>query len=64
MFVVESEDELTLITATGERVDVAKDQIEERRESSMSIMPEGLIDSMSLHDLVSLMVFLEKAEID
>ncbi len=61
MFVTESEDELTLITATGERVDVAKDQIEERRESSMSIMPEGLIDSMSLTDLVSLMVFLEKA---
>ena len=61
MFVVESEDELTLITATGERVDVAKDQIEERRESSMSIMPEGLIDSMSLHDLTSLMAFLEQA---
>ena len=64
MFVAESDNELTLITATGERVDVAKDQIEERRESSMSIMPERLIDSMTLHDLVSLMVFLEEAGID
>ena len=61
MFVTESEDELTLITATGDRVDVAKDQIEERRESSLSIMPEGLIDSMSIDDLVGLMLFLEQA---
>ena len=62
MFVSESDDELTLITATGERVEVARDQIEERRESSLSIMPEGLVDSMTMRDLVSLMLFLEKAE--
>ena len=62
MFVSESDDELTLITATGERVDVARDQIAQRRESSLSIMPEGLVDSMTLDDLVSLMLFLEASE--
>ena len=60
MFVSESDDKLTLITATGERVDLARDQIEERRESSLSIMPEGLIDSMTMNDLVSLTLFLEE----
>ncbi len=61
MFVAEGDNELTLITATGERVDIPKDQIEQRRESDISIMPEGLIDSMTLHDLASLMAFLEQA---
>ena len=61
MFVGENEEELTLITVTGERVDIPRAQIAERRESTLSIMPEGLIDSMSLSDLISLIRFLEEA---
>ena len=61
LFMGESEDELTLIAATGERVDIPVAHIAERQESTLSIMPEGLIDSMSLFDLISLFRFLEEA---
>ncbi len=60
MLAGETDATLTLITATGDKTDVPKDQIVERRPSTVSIMPEGLLDTMSLQDLVDLFAFLEK----
>lgn len=59
MVVTESNETLTLITANGERMDIPKDDIRRREASEVSIMPEGLLDTMSLGDLVALIQFLE-----
>jgi putative heme-binding domain-containing protein len=50
---------LTVITITGERVVVPKKSIAKRTESKQSMMPEGLLNTMTLEELVSLMYFLE-----
>ena len=55
----ESDQTLTLINAAGERIDVAKSEIAGRRPSEISIMPEGLLGTMNLNDLVNLILFLE-----
>ena len=60
MFADETDETLTLIDATGQRIDIPKRDIVERRPSSVSIMPEGLLDVMSLPDLVDLITFLER----
>ena len=60
MLADETDDRLTLIDATGQRIDIPKGDILDRRPSSVSIMPEGLLDMMSLRDLVNLMTFLEQ----
>lgn len=59
MVVSENEESLTLITVTGERIDIAQEDITLRRESELSIMPEGLLDTMNLGELVALIQFLE-----
>ncbi|MEE2778743.1 MAG: HEAT repeat domain-containing protein, partial [Acidobacteriota bacterium] len=59
MIVGDDDDSLTLITANGERVELAASNIQSRRESQISLMPEGLLDAMSLSDLMSLIRFLE-----
>ncbi|MBI1785030.1 HEAT repeat domain-containing protein, partial [Candidatus Sumerlaeota bacterium] len=56
----ESDTTLSLITSTGDKMEIPKDQITGRRPSTVSIMPEGLLDTMSLADLVDLITFLEK----
>ncbi len=60
MLAGESDSHLTLINASGDRIDVSKAEIVERGPSDVSIMPEGLLDVMSLQELVDLMLFLEK----
>ncbi len=60
MLADETDSMLTLIDATGQRIDIPKRDIVERRPSSVSIMPEGLLDVMSLSDLVDLITFLER----
>jgi putative heme-binding domain-containing protein len=60
MLADETSETLTLIDATGQRIDIPKGDILDRRPSSVSIMPEGLLDVMSLEDLVDLMIFLER----
>lgn len=59
MMVGETEETLTLIDINGTRVDIPKSTITERRESDRSVMPEGLLHTMSLGDLVQLVNFLE-----
>ena len=60
MVVGECSDSLTLITVLGERIDVKKSDIVEQGEAKSSIMPEGLLNTMSLGELVDLMKFLER----
>lgn len=60
MLAGENDDTLTLIDATGQRIEIKKSDIKERRPSTVSIMPEGLLDTMNLQDLVDLILFLEK----
>jgi putative heme-binding domain-containing protein len=50
---------LTVITITGERVVIPKKSIAKRTESTQSMMPEGLLNTMTLQELVSLIYFLE-----
>lgn len=62
MIAAEDDSSLTLITIHGERVDVQKSEIETRRDAEISMMPEGLLNTMSLGELVQLMHFLERGE--
>ena len=50
---------LTVITITGERVAIPKRTIIKRVVSKQSMMPEGLLNTMTLQELVSLIYFLE-----
>ncbi len=59
MMVSENDTTLTLITALGEKVDLAKIDIEGKKDSAQSIMPEGLLNTMSQGDLVQLIQYLE-----
>ena len=56
----ESDSSLILITANGERIELEKKDIVENRLSEVSIMPEDLLDTMGLSDLVDLFAFLER----
>ena len=53
----ESENELTLRNAEDEMVTIAKNDIDERKESR-SLMPDGTVDSLTKQELVDLVRFL------
>lgn len=55
----ETENTLTLITITGDRVEIDKSTIEKREKSDQSGMPEGLLNTMSQDELVDLIKYLE-----
>lgn len=59
MLAGENDTTLTLITASGELLNLSKNKIKGRQPSTESLMPEGLLDPMTRRDLVSLMLFLE-----
>jgi putative membrane-bound dehydrogenase-like protein len=56
--VEETADRLVLKTAEGQRVIVPTSSIEERRTSDMSLMPEGLAQTMTDQELVDLLAYL------
>jgi putative membrane-bound dehydrogenase-like protein len=59
-FVVrESGDELELRNSTGTVNVVPKKEIEERGKSDVSVMPNGLLDPLTPHDLASILAYLE-----
>lgn len=65
MVVEDSETGLTLIDAGGNRLDLERSSIRSQEPSSLSIMPEGLLDAMTLSDLASLIRFLDEgADLD
>jgi len=55
----ESGDEVEIRNAAGEATVLPKDQIEERNKSDVSVMPVGLGDSLSAHDLASILAYFE-----
>jgi putative heme-binding domain-containing protein len=56
--VEDTPDRLVLKTAEGERVTVRPNQVEERKNSDVSLMPEGLAETMSDQELADLLSFL------
>ena len=60
MLADETEETLTLIDASGERIEIPKNLVTDRRTSQLSIMPEDLLETMTLQDLVNLFLFLER----
>jgi putative membrane-bound dehydrogenase-like protein len=51
-------DRLVLKTAEGQRITIRPGDIEDRKTSDLSLMPEGLAQTMSDQDLVDLLAFL------
>ena len=60
--VEDAADRLVLKTAEGERVVVKAADIEDRKVSDVSLMPEGLAQSMTDGELVDLLAFLRRSE--
>ncbi len=58
LLVEETADRLVLKTANGERITLPINSIEERRTSDVSLMPEGLAQSLNERELVDLLVYL------
>jgi putative membrane-bound dehydrogenase-like protein len=56
--VEDSPDRLVLKTAEGERVTIRPAEVEDRKTSDVSLMPEGLAQTMSDQDLVDVLAFL------
>lgn len=52
-------DQLELIDADGKTIAIATDDIEERKQSSLSLMPNGLKDGMTLDDFADIVAYLE-----
>ncbi len=59
-FVVrEAGDEVELRNSSGAVTILAKKDIEERNKSDVSVMPQGLLDPLTPHDLASVLAYLE-----
>ena len=56
--VEETADRLVLKTADGQRIAIRARRIEDRKTSDVSLMPEGLAQTMSDQELVDLLAFL------
>ena len=56
--VEETADRLVLKTAEGQRVSIDPKSIEDRRTSDVSLMPEGLAQTMTDQELVDLLAYL------
>ena len=52
-------DRLILKTAEGQKISIKPGDIEERKTNEVSLMPEGLAQSMTDQELVDLLVYLE-----
>jgi len=57
--VEESPERLVLKTAEGERIAIAAGEIEERKSSDVSLMPDNLVQTMTDAELVDLLAYLE-----
>ncbi len=57
--VEESPDRLILKTAEGKRITIKPSEVEDRKTSEVSLMPEGLAQAMTDQDLVDLLAYLE-----
>lgn len=63
LMVPAGEGTVTLLQSSGDKVTLAEDEIEERTRSKKSVMPEGLLNSLSLTEIADLFAFLtQRAE--
>ena len=60
MLADENDEMLTLIDASGERIEIPQNLVTDRRTSQISIMPEDLLEAMTTQNLVDLFLFLER----
>jgi putative heme-binding domain-containing protein len=58
----EAADELELRTSEGKSLVIPKAEIEERGESKLSSMPEGLVANLTVEELASLIAYLESLQ--
>lgn len=58
-FMGDSGEEITLMDAEGKRHAVKKSDIDQKKESELSLMPEGLNTGLSLQDFADIVGFLE-----
>ena len=56
--VEDTPDELVIKTADGQRVSVEPRSVEDRRTSDVSLMPEGLAQTMTTQEVVDLLSYL------
>ncbi len=57
--VLESAETLTLRQANGLSIEIAKDDVEGRKKQETSMMPQGLVDSLTPEELSDLLAYLE-----
>ena len=55
----EAGDELDIRTAEGKTVVIRKESIEARKDSKNSVMPEGLVNNLTVKELSSLIAYLQ-----
>jgi putative heme-binding domain-containing protein len=60
MAIAQSDGGLLILRSDGNRIKIAREDIEEIRESDVSAMPVGLLDELSLSQIADLMAFLTK----
>ncbi len=58
LVVEDSPDRLVLKTAEGQRMTITPSTIDERKQSEVSLMPEGLVQTMSDQELIDVIAFL------
>ncbi|MBI3856382.1 MAG: c-type cytochrome, partial [Planctomycetes bacterium] len=58
-FMGETAEELLLMDAEGKRHALKKSEIDQRKESELSLMPEGLNTGLSLQDFADIVAYLE-----
>ena len=63
MLVPRGQDGITLLLPTGEKVELAHEDIDEIKGSGVSAMPTGLLNALSLQQVADLFAFLEQ-EVD
>jgi putative heme-binding domain-containing protein len=62
MAVSQSDGGFVILQSNGKRVRIAGDDVEEVKTSSLSAMPEGLLDQLSPAEIADLMAFIMQAQ--
>jgi putative heme-binding domain-containing protein len=61
--VEDTDDKFTMKTIEGELVDIAPEDIKKKTKEKKSLMPEGLINSMTTKDLINLVEYLSEQKV-
>ncbi|MCA9248714.1 MAG: HEAT repeat domain-containing protein, partial [Planctomycetales bacterium] len=57
--VSEAGDEFVVLTSTGEKVHLPKDEVEDMAASNTSAMPDGLLDALTLEEIADLFAYMQ-----